>query len=163
MAYTTILKVKSVLAGATGEEGGTADELSDAQINYEINSVKANIDSALRRHYKVPFDAGDTLNDTTGVPQLIVQIATDIAAYGCDLNYRKGREYDNQNMPVPLRYQKAQQLLENLRTGTISLDWPRSDSTTFGAHVFHSYEPALMRPEDVFIRRGYTDFRDDCW
>lgn len=147
MAYTTVELVRDVLRGADYEEGGTAAELSNDQILYEIKSVQADIDATLRRVYKVPFDVDET---TTGVPAIITQIATDIAAYASDLNYRKGREYDNQNMPVPLRYQRAQTLLENLRTGTITIDWPGADHRSGGAGVFHMYSPALMWPEDIF-------------
>lgn len=145
MSYTTITAVKSVLSGTDTEESGTAAELSDDQIQYEVDSVEADIDSTLRNMYLVPFD----VPDDAAVPQIIRQIATDISAYACDLNYRKGREYDNQNMPVPLRYQRAQTLLENLRTGTITLDWPRVADTS-GAGVVHQYSPALMTFGDVF-------------
>lgn len=146
MAYTTVESVKSVLLGSPDEEGGSAVELDNSQIQYEIDSVQADINATLNRRYKLPFDSPDD----DAVPQIIRQIATDIAAYASDLNYRKGREYDNQNMPVPLRYQRAQTLLENLRTGTITLDWPRADIDASGAGVVHQYTPRLMTEEDVF-------------
>jgi hypothetical protein len=149
MAYTTPDLVRQTLTGEDDEEGGTAATLSDDQINYEINGARADVDAALRETYLLPFDSPDD----SAVPLLIKQITTDIACYGADLNYRKGREYDNQNMPVPLRYQRATQLLENLRTGTITLDWPRSNVDSSGAGVVHMYSPQLMWFEDIFATR----------
>jgi phage gp36-like protein len=167
MAYSTVVKVRSVLSGEDDEEGGTAASLSDAQIQYEIDGARATIDAALHGVYKLPFDLNDTGNTTATVPQIIINICTDIAAYMSDLNYRKGREYDNQNMPVPLRYQRAQTLLENLRTGTITIDWPHADSDGSGAGVVHQYSPALMTFEDVFcapyISETYYPFDERGW
>lgn len=148
MAYTTVELVRQTLSGANPEDGGTAADLSNDQIEYEMKGVRADINAALRTVYKTPFDV-DPLT-TEGVPDIIVQIATDISAYAADLNYRKGREYDNQNMPVPLRYQRAQTLLENLRTGTITIDWPEPNNRSSGAGVFHMYTPHLMWPEHIF-------------
>lgn len=149
MAYSTVSLVRQTLSGEDDEEGGTAATLSDEQIQYEIDGARADVDSALRETYKLPFD----VPDDNAVPLIIRQITTDLACYGCDLNYRKGREYDNQNMPVPLRYQRATQLLENLRTGTITIDWPRADVDTSGAGVVHIYSPALMTFEDIFCTK----------
>lgn len=147
MAYTTVELVRQTLSGADTSDGGTAAELSDQQIEYEIRGVTAGINASLRNVYKVPFDTDAT---TDGVPDLIIQIATDISVYACDLNYRKGREYDNQNMPIPLRYLRAQTLLENLRSGTITLDWDPASDRSGAAGVFHHYSPALMTFGDIF-------------
>jgi phage gp36-like protein len=117
MGYSDVETVRLVLSSDMAEEtGGTAADLSDAQIQYEIDSATANIDSELRIVYVVPFDP---------VPFIIKSICTDIAAYRTDLNYRKSREYDSQNMPIILRYNLA--LMKRCKTskkGNKTLDSP---------------------------------------
>jgi len=131
MAYSTPEMVRLVLSSVDTEYGGTAADLSDEQIQYEIDGAQADIDSRLRTRYVVPFD----MNGDDNVPFLIVQIATDMAAYKADLNFRKSREYDNENMPIMLRWKDAHNLLENLRRGRNTLNWPREDINDWGALV----------------------------
>lgn len=138
MAYAQPNDVRLVLQSIEVEQGGTAADLSDAQIHYEIDSASAMIDAALRVIYAVPFEPE--------TPFLIKSICTDMAAYGCDLNYRKSREYDSQNMPIILRYNKARDQLNLIRLGTLTLDWSRADVDD-GTLVVHQYDPALFSVE----------------
>lgn len=141
MGYSEVDQVRLVLSSINAEQGGTAADLSDEQIQYEIDSASAVIDSALRIIYKTPF--------TPDTPFIITSICTDMAAYGCDLNYRKSREYDSQNMPIILRYNKANNTLSQIVSGTLTIDWPRVDIST-GTIVVHQYPYPLFDFCDVF-------------
>jgi phage gp36-like protein len=144
MTYTDVDTVRLVLSSETEETGGTAADLSDAQIQYEIDSAAAYIDSYLRVLYAVPFDVPGP------VPEIIMTICTDMAALGADLNFRKSREYASQNMPIIIRYQKALQALENLKTGEQTLSSPRADTNVEGAIIIHQYPyPLFPWWEDV--------------
>lgn len=135
MDYSDVDTVRLVLSSDMAETGGTAADLSDDQITYEIQSASAMIDSELRVAYMVPFDP---------VPFLIKSICTDIAAYRTDLNYRKSREYDSQNMPIILRYNMANQTLQELKRGDKTLSASRSDPNSEGAMVVHQYQYELF-------------------
>ncbi len=140
MSYAEPDDVRQVLSSVVTEQAGTAADLSDAQIQYEIDSASAMIDAALRIIYSVPF-APET-------PFLIKSICIDLSAYGCDLNYRKSREYDSQNMPIILRYNKARDQLNLIRLGTLVLDWPRANTGEGdGTLVVHQYTPQLFNDE----------------
>lgn len=136
MAYSTPATVRLVLSSTAGEYGGTAADLSDEQIQYEIDGASADIDARLRNRYQVPFEP-----DT---PRIITQICTDLAAYKADLNFRKSREYDNDNMPIILRHKDAERLLEGIRRGRNTLDWPRTSGEDFGSIVVHPCEGPLL-------------------
>lgn len=140
MPYSDPTTVRLVLSSISAETGGTAADLSDDQINYELNSASSMIDSELRVQYVVPFDP---------VPDMIRTICTDVAAYRCDLNYRKSREYDSQNMPIIQRYNMALSWLMELKKGGKTLDSPRADITKQGALVIHQYPYPLLDWESV--------------
>lgn len=142
MPYTTPDAVKRVLRGSTQDtDGGTAAELDDGQIELEINNAQAQIDSVLANRYKVPFNP---------VPVLVESLATDIAAYLSDLNYRKSREYESDNYPIIRRYNRARELLEWLRTGVATLPIERDPTEINEAYVVHQYEGRMFIEEDVF-------------
>jgi phage gp36-like protein len=135
MGYSDVATVRLVLSSDMIETGGTAADLSEEQIQYELDSASAMIDSELRVAYTVPFDP---------VPFLIKSICTDIAAYRTDLNYRKSREYDSQNMPIILRYNMANQTLQELKKGDKTLTSVRSDPNAEGALIVHQYQYELF-------------------
>jgi len=142
MPYTTPENVRDVLRGSAEDgDGGTAAELQDEQIELEIINAQAQIDSILFKTYKVPFSP---------VPVLVVSLATDIAAYLCDLNYRKSREYESDNYPIIRRYNRARELLEWLRTGVATLPIKREPTEINVAEVVHQYEGRLFTEEEVF-------------
>lgn len=142
MYYTTVLDVRLTLRGDTTETG-TAADLTEAQIATEIENAQDQVDSTLRTNYVVPF--------SQPVPKLIANITRDIAAYLCDLNYRKSREYESDNYPIIRRWDRARELLEWLRTGVISLDSALVETPDITSEVIHMYEPRLMTEEDVFV------------
>lgn len=135
MAYAQPDDVRLVLSSVATEQAGTAADLLDPQIQYEIDSASAMIDATLRVIYVTPFEP-----DT---PFLIKSICTDMAAYGCDLNYRKSREYDSQNMPIILRYNKARDQLNLIRLGTLTLGWSRADVAD-GTLVVHQNDQLFI-------------------
>lgn len=136
MSYTDPATVRLVLSSISVETGGTAADLSDSQIQFEVDSASAMIDAELRVQYVVPF--------ADPVPFIIQSIATDIAAYRTDLNYRKSREYDSAYMPIILRYNMALASLADLKKGDKTLDSERSDPTKQGAIVIHQYDFPLF-------------------
>lgn len=147
--YTTVADVRAKLYGSqdypiSGRGVGTAADISDAQIETEIENAEGQIDSALAQRYPVPFDAGS-------VPSLVTQLTSDIAAYLSDLSYRggAGRQYDSKLNPLALRYERAVALLERLRTA--ESDLPGQDElpdgeggSTGGASVHNRYEGHLF-------------------
>lgn len=140
MSYATTADVKRVLQGSENGEG-TAASLLDDSIALEITNAQAQIDATLSQVYRVPFNP---------VPVLIKTLAIDIAAYLCDLNYRESREYESDNYPIIRRYNRARELLEWLRNGTMVIPNYRQDGEIGSAEVIHMYEPRLMTEEDVF-------------
>lgn len=142
MSYTDTATVRLVLSSVNEETGGTAADLSDPQIQYEIDSAAAVIDSYLRVQYVVPF--------AEPVPFIIKSICTDIAAYRSDLNYRKSREYDSQNMPIIQRYNMAMASLGDLQCGKQTIPAPRENVSDQGAIIVHQYPVALFDFDSVY-------------
>lgn len=149
MTYSDVETVRLVLSSDMAETGGTAADLSDDQISYELDSASAVIDSELRTAYTVPFDP---------VPFLIKSICTDIAAYRTDLNYRKSREYDSQNMPIILRFNMANQTLQELKKGDKTLSSVRSDPNAEGAYVVHQYPYPLFDANEFHLFGPFTEW-----
>lgn len=141
--YTSPSQVRLILSSDAEETGGTAADLSDDQIQFEIDSAAAMIDAELRVQYVVPF--------AEPVPFIITSVCTDIASYRTDLNFRKSREYDSQNMPIIQRYNMAVQTLADINAGRKTLSAPRTDVGLEGGLVVHQYQTALFDPgADVF-------------
>lgn len=143
MGYTDVETVRLVLSSDAEETGGTAADLSDPQIQFEIDSSQAIVDSYLATTYNTPF--------TGSVPFLIKSICTDIAAYRADLNFRKSREYDSENMPIIRRYKAAMAMLQDLRKGVQTLSVDRDDALSGGSIVVHQYELPIfdLDPDSV--------------
>ncbi len=142
MPYTVPDDVRRILRGADqDDDGGNAGDLDDAQILLEIENASSQIDDTLRTVYTVPFDP---------VPPMIHSLATDIAAYLSDLNYRKSREYESDNYPIIRRYNRARELLEFYRNGNMILPVTRDIDDTSGAVVIHAYDGTLFTVEDIF-------------
>lgn len=144
--YCTASEVKSLLKGETLADSddqewvGTGAEISDEYVEREIKNAQSQIDSVLDKKFAIPFDP---------VPELIHQITIDISAYLVDLAYRKSREYESQNYPIIMRYNRAKEILEFLRTGAMTL--PIEDDTErSGAFVINRYGPSLFTWEDAF-------------
>lgn len=133
--YTTPAEVKIVLAAinsdADDDYQGTPAELSDNIIQLCIDDAEAQIDTALNKIYKVPFDP---------VPNLIVSIARAIACYLADLTYRKSRAYDNPAFyAIPLRYDWAKKQLDMLQYSQISLNGDSDTDPWDTSIVIHAY------------------------
>lgn len=139
--YTTVEDVRDILRGDGDSDKGTAADLNNAQIDSEIAGAKEQVDSTLRNKYTVPFII---------VPVLIQHITRDIAAYLCDLNYRKSREYESDNYPIIRRHDRARELLDWLRTGVISLDTALTPVPTTTSEVVHMYEPRILVEADIW-------------
>jgi phage gp36-like protein len=119
MAYTDRDAVRAVLA-PDGVTDGTAASLEDDDLDTIIERVDSRIDLFLRARYPVPL--------TDPIPEVINDIATDIAAYDATLAYYKGTDLSDQD-PVIRRYRDARGMLGQIGTGLLILDVPNADTT----------------------------------
>ncbi|WP_027947214.1 phage protein Gp36 family protein [Amycolatopsis taiwanensis] len=140
--YVTVAAVRAILARDPTNPVGTAAELSDADIASAITSAEAEVDAALAVRYTTPF--------ADPVPQLVADLTRDIAAYLADLLYRQGKDYETQQDPVLLRYQRAKDMLDKLAAG--KRDLPSGPPVSEGA--------ATMRAHNRYIGNlfGLDDF-----
>lgn len=129
MAYTDRDAVRGVLA-PDGVEDGTAASLGDSEVDEAIDRVSARIDTFLRRRYTVPL--------ADPAPDIIRDIATDIAAYDLTLSYYKTTDITDQD-PVIRRYRDARGMLGQLSTGLLVLDVAAADTT--------ADDPVVINPE----------------
>ncbi len=139
--YTTVEDVRDILRGDGTTDKGSAADLNNIQIDSEIIGAQQQVDSTLRNKYTVPFVV---------VPELISHITRDIAAYLCDLNYRKSREYESDNYPIIRRHDRARELLDWLRTGVISLSAEFGVSSLTTSEVVHMYEHRILVEADIW-------------
>jgi phage gp36-like protein len=123
--YAQVDEVRTVLARDPSQYANTAASLDDAAITGHIASAQAQVDGRLSGRYTVPFPAD-------AVPQLVVDITRDIAAYLADLTYRQGLDYETDRDPVVLRYQQAMQMLGQIAAGQIDLPVEPGTSETGG-------------------------------
>jgi len=151
--YATPTDVRDVLARDSASPTGTAAELSDAKVTEQIVSAQAQVDGRLSARYTVPF------NDPA--PQLVRDITRDIAAYGADLVYRQGLDYETDRDPVMLRYQQALALLAQIASGAIDL--PVDPGTAESGGVMrgvNQYDGRLFGMDDFGLGvRGGWDVR----
>lgn len=114
--YTTVAAVRAVAVRDAGNPSATLASLSDDQLQEAINDAAQQVDSLLGYTFPTPFSAP--------VPLQIGTITRDIAVYLADWTYRQFKDYAPGN-PIVLRYQRATDLLESLRSGKARLtDWP---------------------------------------
>lgn len=150
MPYTDRDKVRHVLA-PDGEYVGTAASLSDEQLDEIIDRVDSRVDVFLNRRYNLPI---------LPVPTILMDIATDIAAYDVTLAYYKGTDLSDQD-PVIRRYRDARGMLGQLSTGLLVLDLPEVDEGSLD-------DPVVINPAEhscpgdlhyVLVREVPRDWR----
>jgi hypothetical protein len=112
--YVEVDAVRLILARDSGQFERTAAGLSEELIKDAIKSAEVEINAKLGLQYKVPFEDGD-------VPDLIQEIAKDIAAFMADLTFRQDVDYTSDNEPMLLRYRRAEEMLQLLWDGSLTL------------------------------------------
>lgn len=140
--YVGIEEVRTVLVGRRDEDRGeNSNVLDNDQIEYAIISADAQIDSALRKRYQLPFNP---------VPRLVQVLARDIAAYNTTLIFN-GQTPLESDHPMALRYDRARRMIEDLRTGRSELDAVEVISLDGGLEaVFNDYEGPLFSSQHIF-------------
>lgn len=117
LTYCAVTDVRGVLARDLTHTAANAASLTDNQIYDTILDAAQQIDGALGYTFPTPFPLPP--------PPQVFQICRDIAVYLADLTYRGNKEYGSSNAPVLLRYKRATDLMEQLRSGQAALiGWP---------------------------------------
>lgn len=127
MTYASLTQVRTVLSRSDGSTADTAASLPDDRITAALQEADDEINAKLAGVYAVPF--------TGTVPDMIVRIATSIAAYLADLTFREVRDYQSDLNPVFLRYRHAQETLTALASGSLDLDAPPATDQTLDEGV----------------------------
>jgi hypothetical protein len=161
MPYSTADEVREILKGYVDPQSSdpdvTAAHLTDAQIEYEIANVDAEINLVLaRRGYIVPIPT--TWNgNLVSVPTVIHHISIDMAAALSDMTYRGSKAYGDESNPFRLRYDRAKEMLERIAQGAFTLPIPVEGSEGWideTQSVFNPYRSEVLLTEEVFPR-GY--------
>lgn len=146
MAYTTPAAVRLVLA-ADGDptDLSSAAGLDDTTLNGPCQSASDQVDAYLAARYPTPL---------ADPPNVVGDIATDIAAYLATLTFRKGQPVDTTD-PVWLRYQRALKMLVDISTGTAMLPAVGGPPTTPAGQIVVSNPIAgpLFSPDDFGLVR----------
>lgn len=114
--------------------------LDEVQVEPLISQAEGIVDGYLRPTYTTPLDPPT---------KLIVGLTVDIAAYLTVLTYRKSTHVD-ENDPARLRYAMAQQVLQDIAEGKISIDAPPTDFDK-GVYAYDQYTGNLWGPEDFCL------------
>lgn len=139
--YAQVADVKAVLEGQTGDVPGSAAELSEPKIQSALDNAEEQVNINLRSRYIVPLNP---------VPPLVKFITRDIAVQLADWTYRMSREYGAGDNPIRLRYDRAVQLLQDIRMGILSLDVPETNISSGFAEAINPYDGDLITVEHLF-------------
>lgn len=132
--YVTADQVRAILAPGGADDQSTAAQMEDSEIDEAITAAQAEVDAHLVDRYSVPFADSE-------VPQLVIEITRDIAAYLATLTHSRNSAVP-ENHPVWMRYSRASTLLERLGRSIIDLD------TTDGDSSAETGEPVVINQRD---------------
>lgn len=114
MTYAAPSDIREAVA-PDGSVTGTCAELDDEQLQRHLQQAQDLVDG----YTATPFyDAN--------VPNLIKNLAIQLATYYATLAYRKGKALESMH-PVYLGYQDAQRTLTGIKNGTIEFEPPSPD------------------------------------
>lgn len=146
--YVTPTDVRGVLDSDGNLAQQTAASMNDGQIQTQINYAHSQVDAALRGTYVVPLSP---------VPEIIVNICADIAAYLCDTGFRKNKPYTSAQQPILLRYARAMLLLTQIANGTYIIDANPLQIVDSGAGVaLNRYNGSMFSLQDFNLGFGPT-------
>jgi phage gp36-like protein len=155
MAYCNVEDVRRVLTGTRDvEEKLTANSLDNDQIEYAIAGADAQIDTELRKRYKVPpSQNGVLVTDFAVQVPMLHHLSVEISKYLCMLIYRSGREFANALDATILGYNRATAVLTGIQDGSVQLpidelgSSPDSDDVLT---VFNQYDGPLFPSHNIF-------------
>lgn len=165
MAYCTPERLRQALApgllaefaNQPAEKTFTAADLSNEQIQSEIDEASSMIDTALGGRYIVPV-ANDPV--TTLTPHPIDYWVRNIAAYLATCTYRGSNDFADQD-PVARRFALTMTALTDVRAGKTSLNLPdvvgQNGTSSAGASApINPYIGNLFGPEDFSLYPNNT-------
>jgi hypothetical protein len=122
---------------AEGSSNSTAATLDDGELGIAIEGAQSEVDA---KTPGAPFDL-------SAVPQLVIDLTRDVAAYLATLTYFKGNPLDRDD-PVRLRYERAKGLLADLGAGKANVGGETGTDTAEAA-VVNPYEGDLWVMDDL--------------
>lgn len=150
MAYTTAGEVRGVLSFAGSADTHSASGANDEQLEAAIEDARTEIDARLAVRYPAPFDDPD--HTERPVPPVVARINRDLAAYLATLTFLRGAPLVAEH-PISLRNAAAQNLLQGIATGKITLDLPggrddeqQPENKPGGATVINAYAGSMFTP-----------------
>lgn len=148
MSYTDPTKIRQLLDPAGNAGSGSAASLEDPILQGAADRASSEVNSRLGGRYRVPFPAP--------YPDLVVRIATDLAAYDATLSFYGSTDITDTD-PVVRRYKESMQLLIDISAGRADLFLGESDvdpPQELGgrASVRNPYTGSLFGPEDFGLR-----------
>ena len=158
MPYTSPDQVRAVLSpDGSSADPSTAASLDDATLQVSCDQAQDDIDSKL----------GGRFYDNTGpqvfpdpCPNIIADLATDIAAYLATVQYREGTPMLATD-PVMQRYNRAVKLVQELATGQRAVFVAGQELAASMDTVSHVNPGPLFSPSDYGI--GFRRYSRDGW
>lgn len=154
MPYCAPDDVRAVLTRDVSQPIGTAASLDDPELTEAISGAQQEVDAKLAVRYTVPFP-------DSNVPDLVVKLTRDIAAYLADLTYRQGKDYESDRDPVLLRYTRAQALLKDLSTGQADIEGPTPPTTSGALYGHQPFEGSMFGLDSFNLGYGGDRIRMD--
>jgi phage gp36-like protein len=156
MAYSKRQDVRLVLRGFADpsiaeDPDYTPAMLDDAQIEWAMQDADSQINSVLRGIYAVPLP--------DPVPDIIVTLATDMAAVLCDTMFRGSREYASELSPARLMWDRCTRILTNIGKGVVQLynEGEGPDKVGNVSVIYNPYDGDILLDTDVYPRGNSPD------
>lgn len=145
MAYLSPDELRAVLSpDADSTDTGSAASMSDTELQVAIDDAQDEVDARLAARVTTPI---------VTPPKIVVDVATDIAAWLATLTDRRGDPISPTD-PVQLRYVRAQLNLERLVRGDIPLPTATvQDNPATVAQVENQYDGQMLGPRDAGMSR----------
>jgi len=149
--YTSPEQVRQVLSpDGTSADPSTAASFDDATLQVSCDQAQDDIDSLLGGRY---YDSTGSQVFPDPCPNIIADVATDIAAYLATVQMRQGMAIPVTD-PVYQRWHRAQQILQDLSTGKRAIFIAGQEPAQVMDTVAHVNPGPLFSPQD-FVR-GWT-------
>lgn len=155
MSYCLPADVRLVLSPDGTSDPSNASAVDDTGLQPACDDATAEVNARLAVRYSVPFNP---------VPEVVVKLTTDIAAYLATLLVYGGMEIAATH-PVALRYARAQKLLEALSAGKATLDVADDAQPVGQTVVYNPTDGPLWEAKDFALERGPRDrtFNPNRW
>ena len=151
VAYADDQQVRLAVARDPQKPIGSAATLTPDQVQLAIDDAQAEVDGRLRSRYVVPF--------TAPVPDLVVSITIDIAAYLVSLTFYQEKDMKDTD-PAVRRYKRACCLLGDIAAGYVVLDADDTDSSSPSTAVVGT---PIDPHGDGFLTCEFVPRHGGCW